>query len=94
MFRPGAAGRAFEEGKVSICYVGRCRGCNQVVAAVVADDPNYPRKEVARDVAGFIREGLILEKMDTEQVRVQFQRCICPKSKMPKELELDLQEGA
>ena len=79
---------------MSFCYVGRCRGCNQVVAAVVADMPDYPPKEVARDVAGFIREGLVVEKMDTEQVRTTFHRCTCPKSKMPKELELDLQEGA
>lgn len=45
-------------------------------------------KETAKDVAGFIREGLTVERMDTEQVRVTLRGCGCPKVK-----QLDLSEA-
>lgn len=62
---------------MSRCYVGRCK-CGSVVAAVV-DTPGY-EKATAKDVAGFIKDGLTIEQMDTEQVRVTLKVCACPKN--------------
>ena len=58
---------------MSNCYIGRLP-CGCVVAAVVIDgvDP----KEVAKDVAQFIKEGLTVEQADTEYVKANLRTCI------------------
>jgi len=55
-------------------YVGRCK-CNHIVAAIL-DRPERKR-EVAKEVATMIKEGLTVERVDSEVVRVQFHRCTC-----------------
>lgn len=57
---------------MSRCYVG-IRPCGCVVAATV-DDPD-DAKTVAQDVAGFLRSGLKVEPMDTEEVRKRLRGC-------------------
>lgn len=73
------------------CYVGRCK-CGGIAAAVVAEaewmtDPakrrHYETVEVAKDVAAFVREGLTIETMDVEQVRLQFGSCTCHEKTLP-----------
>lgn len=61
---------------MSRCYVGRCK-CGSIVAAVV-DVPGQ-EKDTAKDVAGFIKDGLKVEQMETDQVRVTLGRCTCTK---------------
>lgn len=55
-------------------YIGRCK-CGALVAATV-DNPERKR-QVAQDVAEFIRDGLAVERVDSDVVRVQFSRCTC-----------------
>ena len=61
---------------MSMCYVGRCK-CRNVVAACATDSIDISKKEVAKFVAGFIKDGLTVEQMDTENVRVVLQKCVC-----------------
>ena len=84
------------------CYVGRCK-CGGIVAAVVAEaewmaDPvkrrRYETVQVAKDVAEFVRDGLVIDTMDVESVRQQFGTCTCEKpgaalSKLQGRLGLD-----
>jgi hypothetical protein len=79
------------------CYVGRCK-CGGIVAAVVAEadwtedtkkKAAYER-EVAKDVARFIREGLSIEPMEVEEVRAAFGKCTCPKTAKPAPAEPQL----
>ena len=58
---------------MSQCYIGRLPG-GCVVAATVIDEQSL--KEVAKDVAEFIKEGLSIEKVDTEYVRANLKSCI------------------
>ena len=73
------------------CYVGRCK-CGGILAAVVAEaewmtDPakrrHYETVEVAKDVADFVREGLTIETMEVEQVRLEFGSCTCHEKPPP-----------
>lgn len=72
------------------CYIGRCK-CGNIVAATVIDlDGLTPErqashmKDVRKDVADFMREGLSIEQMDVEEVRKSFASCTCPKPEKPK----------
>lgn len=56
-----------------MAYIGRVPGCGCLVAACV-DQPDDP-KGTARWVADFIKSGLEVERVDTEVVRCQLQRC-------------------
>ena len=60
-------------------YIGKCRGCNNVVGAVV-DDPKY-KKDTAKTVYEFIEDGLIIERATVEYVRANFKCCECQKDK-------------
>ena len=55
-------------------YIGT-KKCGCVVAAVV-DNPDHA-KDVAKDVAGFIRKGLSIERVSIEKARVRLNRCEC-----------------
>ena len=57
-------------------YIGIMK-CGCVVAATM-DMPDHA-KQVAKDVAGFIREGYRVERVSTEEVRVRLKACDCDK---------------
>jgi hypothetical protein len=57
-----------------MCYIGR-KSCGCVVAAVV-DNPDR-KKDVARSVAGFIKEGLTIEHVTCDYFRKNFKECEC-----------------
>jgi len=65
------------------CYIGR-KVCGCIVAATVID--GREPKQLAKDVAEFIEDGLAIEKVDVEYVRLNFQAgCPHEKPKVPKE---------
>lgn len=52
--------------KEPMCYIGRSScGCAR---AVVVDNPQHA-KQVAKDVASFIKDGLTIERVTCEYVR-------------------------
>ncbi len=61
---------------MSMCYVGRCK-CGRIVAACASDSEFIDAKAVARWIAGFIKDGLTVKQMDSEQVRAALRRCEC-----------------
>jgi hypothetical protein len=59
---------------VSKCYVGfKSCGCAVSVRAIVGTP-----KEIARDVAKFIRAGLTVEIRDSDWLKENFKECKCP----------------
>jgi hypothetical protein len=60
-------------------YIGKCPGCKQVIAATV-DAPEY-RDDVAKDVAEWIRDGLIVERSTVGEARKLFNNCACNSEK-------------
>jgi len=58
-----------------MAYVGRCK-CGNVVAAAM-DEPAYV-KDNAKEVARWIRDGLTVERLDVDAVRIQLHSCTCP----------------
>jgi len=58
-------------------YIGKCQGCQNVIAAVV-DHPDY-KKDTAKAVAEFIRDGLLVERVDLDTVKKLFNHCECKK---------------
>lgn len=67
------------------CYIGRCK-CGAIVAAtVIALEGLTPErqkehdKNVRKDVAEFMREGLSIEQLTVGEVRKSFGECTCPK---------------
>ena len=59
----------------TMSYVGKCKKCGNILAAVV-DIPGR-EKETGKDVAGFIKDGLIIERHTVEHVRANFNYCDC-----------------
>jgi hypothetical protein len=57
-----------------MAYAGRKR-CGCVVAACV-DEPNHAR-DVAREIANWVRAGMTVERMTVEDVRGALHRCTC-----------------
>jgi len=55
------------------CYIGRIPACGCVVAVVV-DEPEHA-KSTAKDVAGFIRDGLAVERMTVDEARAALKFC-------------------
>jgi hypothetical protein len=51
-----------------MAYIGRTTCCGHIVAAIVDDERSNPR-EVAKTVAGFIRDGLVIGRVTCEAVR-------------------------
>lgn len=75
------------------CYMARCPGCNHVIALTL-DAPEY-RKDVARDVAEWIADGLIVERSTAAVGRKLFDLCVCPRQSLqdrPETLPLFEQE--
>lgn len=70
----------------SMSYIGRCKGCGRIVAAVL-DNPDHA-KSVAKDVASFIRDGLIVERVESQVVRDLFQSCACRRKPESDQLSL------
>lgn len=68
---------------MSKTYVGVCKGCRGWVAAIV-DHPCFTRNEMAKTVAGFIKDGYEVISVDSEEVRVILHGCTCK----PKQGEL------
>jgi hypothetical protein len=64
---------------MDMAYVG-IKACGCIVAATV-DNPQHKR-EVAKDIAGFIRQGLSVERITVERVRKELKRCECEDSKI------------
>ena len=62
-----------------MAYVGRCRECGVICAARMDDSELSPkhRKNVAADVAEMVGADLVVERVDSEQVRIQFGHCQC-----------------
>lgn len=58
-------------------YSGKCPGCNHVVALTI-DAPEY-RKDVAKEIASWINDGLIVERTTVGEGRNTFDNCICGK---------------
>jgi hypothetical protein len=72
-----------------MAYVARCE-CGHIVAAAM-DEPAY-RKDNAKEVARWMRDGLTIERMDVEAVRVYLHECTCPKKAKPsRQTALDLE---
>ena len=72
------------------CYIGRCPKCNSPCAATV-DDPKYTT-HVRRDVAQFMKEGLVIERQTVKWVRENFESCTCEKKtkkKLQEQQEID-----
>jgi hypothetical protein len=61
-------------------YIG-IKKCGCVVAATM-DMPEHA-KQVGKDVAGFISEGLTVERISTEEVRVRLGGCKCECDEKP-----------
>jgi len=49
-------------------YVGRCPECGRLLTWMIGEGSATP-KEVAKEVAGWIRDGLQVERMATEAAR-------------------------
>lgn len=62
-----------------IAYVGHCRTCGALVAARMDDSEESPkhRKAVAKDVAEMVNEDLVIERIDSAQVRLLLEECHC-----------------
>lgn len=58
-----------------MAYIGRCK-CGHVVAAAM-DEPEY-RKDNAKEVARWMRDGLTIERLDVDAVRTYLHKCTCP----------------
>ena len=56
-----------------MAHVGRCPGCNRVVAVTCVDDMKR-LAETLREWAGY---GLVLDIMPVEQARTEFSECVC-----------------
>lgn len=52
-----------------------CPDCKRLVFVCV----NEIVREYARDIAGFVRKGFLIQQMDTESVRNTEFRCTCVK---------------
>jgi hypothetical protein len=57
------------------CYAAKCSGCGHVVGLTL-DEPQY-RKDVAKQIAKWIRRGLVIERMTAKEGRALFDLCTC-----------------
>lgn len=61
----------------TMCYVGRMPCCNKVVA-VTMDDGETDRSRLARELASWVRHGMVIERTTLETVRgMRFEKCTC-----------------
>ena len=67
-----------------MAYVARCPGCNEIVG-VTSDRPEYKR-DVAKTVACWIREGCHIERMTADAVRQAWgDGCACEENESESE---------
>jgi hypothetical protein len=58
------------------CYVGRAGCCGNLVAVTV--DKESLKPYTAREVASWIRQGMVIERVSLETFRgLKMQRCTC-----------------
>jgi NADPH:quinone reductase-like Zn-dependent oxidoreductase len=57
---------------MNLVYVG-IKNCGCMVAAMV-DNPEH-KKDTAKEIAKWIREGLTIERVTAEYVRENFKKC-------------------
>jgi hypothetical protein len=62
-----------------MAYIGRCGGCNAVIAATV--DEQKHRKDVAKAVSEWIRDGMTVEHVNVSEVGQLWGDCTCRKTK-------------
>ena len=69
---------------MSRSYIARCPGCNNIVAAVIAKrpaawEPELIRhlEDVEKTVDRWIKDGLLIEQVDSEVVKIQAWGCKC-----------------
>jgi len=67
-----------EERAQTPCFVGLCGKCGMMLACAV-DMPDF-KKDTAKSVASWIRDGLTIEKRLTADVRTS-EWCKCPRGK-------------
>ncbi len=62
-------------------YIGRYPCCGNVPCVTV--DSDYHRKDTAREIASWIRDGLQVERVPIDDVRtvVNLKRCTCKKAR-------------
>lgn len=60
-------------------YIGKCKGCKNIVGAVV-DLPDH-KKDTAKAVAEFINDGLEIEQVSVDYVRENFSYRECKTDK-------------
>ena len=56
-------------------YIAQCPQCGAYCAAVVNDAAH--KQDVAREVAGYVKRGLLITAVDDDFVREHFARCTC-----------------
>ena len=57
--------------EISYSYIGCRRDCGCIIAAVV----DMGDTDTAKDVAGFIRDGLVVERVTSQYVRDNMRHC-------------------
>lgn len=70
-------------------YAGNCPKCSKMVAAAV-DIPEH-KKDTAKEVASWIRDGLLVSRMTVAEVRASDWGCECKKTER---MKLGLKEKA
>jgi len=63
-----------------MCYIGR-KACGCVVAAVVIRAGE--EKRIAKDVGGFIKQGLTVEQVAVDYARANLRTCFCAEKGKP-----------
>jgi len=72
-----------ESDEVNYAYVARCRKCSHVVAATM-DTPRHAQN-VAEDIACWVQDGMIVERVLADKVPELFasERCHCQEEPQP-----------
>lgn len=72
-----------ETEKATHAYVGQCKECGAYCAAFV-DTPSLA-KDIAKEIAAWIRDGLSVTRVEMNFVRENFNSCTCKPVKKEKE---------
>ncbi len=59
-------------------YIAKCKGCGRVVGVISGE---CSKKEQAKEVGAWIRDGLSIDQLSTEKVREADWVCQCRKEK-------------
>ncbi len=58
-------------------YIGRCRGCNQVIGATVDENEQKRWQDIASFMVEMVTHGYIIERTTVEEARKLFGTCTC-----------------